>query len=77
MVISQLNLKVDEEQEMLEIIDLEKLLHKTARELNKRVETAEMSQKLQESFKKDMDEKQREFFLRQQLNAIRKELGEG
>ncbi|MDD3618834.1 MAG: endopeptidase La [Desulfobulbaceae bacterium] len=77
MVVSQLNLKVDEEQEMLEIRDLETLLHKTARELNKRVETAQISQKLQESFKKDMDEKQREFFLRQQLNAIRKELGEG
>jgi ATP-dependent Lon protease len=77
MVVSQLNLKVDEEQEMLEIRDLETLLHKTARELNKRVETAQISQKLQESFKKDMDEKQREFFLRQQLKAIRKELGEG
>jgi len=77
MVISQLNLKVDEEQDLLEIRDLEKLLHRTAKELNKKVETAEMSQKLQESFKKDMDAKQREFFLRQQMNAIRKELGEG
>ncbi|MFZ5798483.1 MAG: endopeptidase La [Desulfobulbus sp.] len=76
MVISQLNLKVEEEQKMLEIRPLEQLLHSTARELNKRVETAEMSHKLQESFKKDMDEKQREFYLRQQLNAIRKELGE-
>jgi len=76
MVISQLNLKVEEEQKMLEIRPLEKLLHATARELNKRVETAEMSQKLQESFKKDMDAKQREFYLRQQMKAIRKELGE-
>ncbi|MHB1351218.1 MAG: endopeptidase La [Desulfobulbaceae bacterium] len=76
MVLSQLNLKVEEEQKMLEIRPLEQLLHSTARELNKRVETAEMSHKLQESFKKDMDEKQREFYLRQQLNAIRKELGE-
>jgi ATP-dependent Lon protease len=76
MVISQLNLKVEEEQKLLEIRPLDQLLHATAKELNKRVETAEMSQKLQESFKKDMDEKQREFFLRQQMKAIRKELGE-
>lgn len=77
MVISQLNLKVEEEQELLEIRQLDELLHKTARELNRKVETAEMSQKLQDSFKKDMDDKQREFFLRQQLKAIQKELGEG
>lgn len=77
MVISQLNLKVEEEQELLEIPLLADLLHKTARELNKKVETAEMSRKLQDSFKKDMDDKQREFFLRQQLKAIQKELGEG
>ncbi len=77
MVVSQLNLKVEEEQALLEIPDLADLLHETARELNKRVETAEMSRKLQESFKKDMDAKQREIYLRQQLAAIRKELGEG
>ncbi len=76
MVISQLNLSVAEEQAMLEIESLHDLLHETARELNKRIETAEMSNKLQESFKKDMDEKQRKFYLRQQLDAIKKELGE-
>jgi hypothetical protein len=45
--------------------------------LTKRLETVEMSNQLQASMKKDMDERQREFFLRQQLQAIRKELGEG
>jgi len=77
MVISQLNLSAAEEQELLEIRPLVELLHQTARELNKRVETAEMSKELQESFKKDMDDKQRKFYLRQQLDAIKKELGEG
>ena len=77
MVISQLNLKVEEEQELFEIRNLDDLLHRTARELNKRVETAAMSQQLQESFKKDMDDNQRKFYLRQQLKAIQKELGEG
>ncbi len=77
LVTSQLNLKIEDEQEILEIRKLDDLLHKVARELSKRLETIEMSNELQKSIKKDMDGKQREFFLRQQLKAIRKELGEG
>ena len=77
MVISQLNLNVNEEQSLLEIRPLDDLLHQVARELNKRIETAEMSNQLQDTMKKDMDHRQREFFLRQQLKAIKKELGEG
>ncbi|NLX19126.1 MAG: endopeptidase La [Desulfobulbus sp.] len=76
LVSSQLNLKIEAEQEILEITSLHDLLHQVARELNKRLETVEMSKQLQASMKKDMDERQREFFLRQQLQAIRKELGE-
>jgi len=76
LITSQLNLSPAEEQEILEIEPLKKLLHRAARELNKRLETAEMSQEIQKNIKEDMDQKQREFFLRQQLNAIRKELGE-
>ncbi|RUM39720.1 MAG: endopeptidase La [Desulfobulbus sp.] len=77
LVTSQLNLKLEEEQKIIEIRDLDELLHQVARHLNDRLETAEMSDELQKSMKKDMDKKQREFFLRQQLQAIRKELGEG
>ena len=77
LITSQLNLKLEEEVEILEIEDLEELLHKVARQLSNRLETVKMSNKLQESIKKDMDEHQRKFFLRQQLQAIRKELGEG
>ena len=77
LVSSQLNLKIEVEQEILEITPLHDLLHRVAKELAKRLETVEMSNQLQASMKKDMDERQREFFLRQQLQAIRKELGEG
>ncbi len=77
LVSSQLNLKIDIEQEILEVEPLDELLHRVAKELNLRLETVEMSNKLQESMKKDMDGRQREYFLRQQLQAIRKELGEG
>ncbi|MDH4318084.1 MAG: endopeptidase La, partial [Desulfobulbaceae bacterium] len=76
LVTSQLNLSLEEEQSILEIVELEDLLHRSAKELNNRLETVEMSNELQKSIKKDMDAKQKEFYLRQQLNAIRKELGE-
>jgi ATP-dependent Lon protease len=77
LVSSQLNLKIEKEQELMEITPLHDLLHEVAKELAKRLETVELSNQLQASMKKDMDERQREFFLRQQLQAIRKELGEG
>jgi ATP-dependent Lon protease len=76
LIVSQLNLSLKEEQEILEIEDLKKLLRRATTELNKRLETVEMSHDIQKAVKEDMDEKQRKFFLRQQLNAIRKELGE-
>jgi ATP-dependent Lon protease len=77
LIVSQLNLSLQEEQEILEMEDLKKFLHRATTELNKRLETVEMSHDIQKAVKEDMDEKQREFFLRQQLKAIRKELGEG
>jgi ATP-dependent Lon protease len=76
LVTTQLNLKVEDEQEILEIRDFEELLKRVMLELSKRLETVETSHKLQESVKKDIDGRQREFFLRQQLDSIRKELGE-
>ncbi|MCL2340322.1 MAG: endopeptidase La, partial [Proteobacteria bacterium] len=76
LVSSQLHLKLEVEQEILEIAPLHDLLHRVAKELATRLETVEMSNQLQASMKKDMDARQREFFLRQQLQAIRKELGE-
>ena len=76
LIVSQLNLAMETEQEILEIKDSKKLLHRTARELNKRLETVEMSEQIQKNVKEDMDSKQREFFLRQQMKAIQKELGD-
>lgn len=73
---SQLGLSLKDEQALLEIEDINKLLDKVTRELNKKLETLEVSQEIQKNIKEDVTKKQREFFLRQQLKAIRKELGE-
>ncbi|OGQ94195.1 MAG: endopeptidase La [Deltaproteobacteria bacterium RIFOXYD12_FULL_57_12] len=76
LVASQLNLALAVEQEILEIDELKDMLRRVTTELNKRLKTVEMSNDIQKAIKDDMDGKQKEFFLRQQLKAIRKELGE-
>ncbi len=73
---SQLHLPAEEEQAILEISEAKPLLHHVTKELAKRLETIEMSATIQKNVKEDIDSKQREFFLRQQLAAIKKELGE-
>ena len=74
---SQLNLALEEEQKFLEIEGINDLLKKVTLEVTKKLDTLEVSQEIQKNIKEDIDKKQREFFLRQQLKAIRKELGEG
>ena len=76
LIASQLNLELAEEQNILEIDDLKELLNRVARHLNRHLETLEMAGEIQKAVKEDMDAKQRDFFLRQQLKAIKKELGE-
>jgi ATP-dependent Lon protease len=76
LISSQLHISQEEEQAILETPTLKELLRQVTTHLNKRLDTAQMSQDLQKSVKVDIDKKQREFFLRQQLQAIRKELGE-
>jgi ATP-dependent Lon protease len=76
LISSQLHINQEEEQAILETATLKELLRRVTTHLNKRLDTALMSQELQKSVKEDIDKKQREFFLRQQLQAIRKELGE-
>ncbi|MBU0968513.1 MAG: endopeptidase La [Proteobacteria bacterium] len=76
LISSQLHISQEDEQAILETATLKELLLRVTTHLNKRLDTAQMSQDLQKSVKVDIDKKQREFFLRQQLQAIRKELGE-
>ncbi len=75
-IASMLSLRVEQEQKLLETFDLRELVNKVSRSLSESLETAEMSEQIQKSAKEDMTKKQREYYLRQQLEAIRKELGE-
>ncbi len=77
LVASNLDLKVDEAQEILEIEDTQKVLERLTVHLNQRLETLELSQEIQQRIKEGMDKTQRDYMLREQLKAIQQELGEG
>ena len=61
---------------MLEKIDLKERLKKVTIMLNRELETLELSSKIQSHIKEGIDKTQREYYLREQLKAIQKELGE-
>ena len=76
MVASNLGLKVDVTQAVLETIDPIQRLRQVSEILGKEIEVLSMQQKIQAQAKGEMDKTQREYFLREQLKAIQKELGE-
>lgn len=75
-VASNLGLKVDLTQEVLEIEEPIARLKRVSEVLAKEVEVLSMQQKIQADAKGEIDKTQREYFLREQLKAIQKELGE-
>jgi ATP-dependent Lon protease len=77
MIAGYLDLKPQEKQEILEMTDLRLRLDKVREYLGHRVDVLRLSQQINEKTKETMDERQREYFLREQLRTIQKELGEG
>jgi ATP-dependent Lon protease len=74
---SNLDLKVEGAQEILEAVDAVERLRKVHELTAKELEVLAMQQEISSQAKGEMDRSQREFFLRQQLKAIQSELGEG
>jgi len=77
LIASNLRMKVEEAQKILETLDPVERLELVNTQLNKEVEVASMQAKIQSMAKEGMDKAQKDFFLREQMKAIRKELGEG
>ena len=75
-VASNLNIPPDEKQDLLETFDTKQRMEKVIALLNKEIQVLELSNKIQTEVKGEMDKAQREYFLREQLKAIQKELGE-
>jgi ATP-dependent Lon protease len=67
---------VKEKQEILETLDVKKRLEMVLRLLNTIVQRLELGSKIQSDVQDEINKSQREYYLRQQLKAIQKELGE-
>jgi ATP-dependent Lon protease len=74
---SNLELKIEEAQEILETLDPVARLRKVSDHLLREVQVLTMQQEISSQARGEMDRTQREYFLRQQLKAIQEELGEG
>ncbi|OPY66689.1 MAG: Lon protease [Syntrophorhabdus sp. PtaU1.Bin050] len=74
---ANLGLAVDKAQEVLEIVDPIARLKRLSEILGKEIELLNMQAKILSQAKEEMSKTQREYFLREQMKAIRTELGEG
>lgn len=77
LVASNLRLKIEESQSILEIHEPVERLHKVNELLSRELELATMQARIQNQAKDEMSKTQREYFLREQLRQIHQELGEG
>ena len=76
MIASTLDLPTAEKQEILAILDPETRAQRVSEKLARQIELLELSRKIGDETKESMDKSQRQYFLREQLKAIQKELGE-
>lgn len=76
MILTHLAVPVEDKQTVLECDDVHEALHLALKTLNGQIEVLRVSQRISSEVKGEMNKNQREFFLRQQMKAIRKELGE-
>jgi ATP-dependent Lon protease len=75
-VVSDLELSVSDRQEILETLDPLERLHKASMLLARELDVLELQNKIHSQVQSEVDKNQREYFLREQLKAIQKELGE-
>ena len=71
------SLSTPQKQELLEVLDVRARLDRINKILVKDLEVLEVGNKIQSQVKTELQKNQREYYLREQLKAIQKELGEG
>ena len=77
MVASYLKIPIEEGQVLLTTLDVRARLEKLIAILGREIEMLELGHKIQSQVQTELNKNQREYYLRQQLKAIQKELGEG
>jgi len=76
LIAGALRIATDEKQELLEEVDVTKRLRRLSEILAREVEVIQLGSKIQSQVQSEIDKGQREYFLREQMKAILKELGE-
>jgi len=73
---ANMELEISARQELLEELNVNERLRRVGVELQHQVEVLELSSKIHDQVKENIDKSQREYFLQEQLKAIQKELGQ-
>lgn len=76
-IAAQLDIKIEEKQNILETLDVRKRLFETLRLLEHELEILEVGSRIHSEVKGEIDRSMQERYLREQMEAIRRELGEG
>ena len=76
LIAGSLRIRVDEKQALLEEANVTKRLRRLSEILARELEVMELGSRIQSEVQSEMDKTQREYLLREQMNAIRRELGE-
>ncbi len=76
LVAANLDAPVDEKAQLLETLDPKERIRKVLRLLTRQLEILKMRERINSQIKEEMGKNQREYVLRQQLKAIKEELGE-
>jgi ATP-dependent Lon protease len=77
LIASFMDIPPQDKQEILETVDIERRLQRLSEMLAYRIEVLRLSRQIGEQTKGKIDDRQREFLLREQMKTIQKELGEG
>ncbi len=77
LIASNLNISLDEKQELLSNPEVRTRLERLSTVLSREIELLELGHKIQSQVQTELSKNQKEFYLRQQMRAIQKELGEG
>ena len=76
LISSNLNIDLFEKQQILETVDLEKRLTKVSSLVSKELKLLKLRDKIKGDVDETLEQNQRKYYLREQLKAIKKELGE-
>ncbi len=75
-VVAQLNLKLEDKQNLLEVVDPGSRLEELLNIMTGEIEILEVEKRIRTRVKKQMEQSQKEYYLNEQMQAIQKELGD-